>query len=53
LDLLNKFSKILINELPDALPPYKEADHKIKVVFKAALPSNTPYRLNQNELENI
>jgi len=28
LDSFNKFSKILIDELLDALPPYKEVNHK-------------------------
>jgi hypothetical protein len=45
--------EVLINELPDALPPYKEIDYKIEVVFRSALPSKAPYRLNQKELEKL
>jgi len=29
LDSLNKFLKVLIDELPDYFPPYKEVDHKM------------------------
>ncbi len=46
LDSLNKFSEVLTYELPDALPPYKEIDHKIKMVLGVALPSKAPCRLN-------
>jgi hypothetical protein len=46
LDSLNKFSNILTNELPDAFPPCKKVDHKIKMVPKMALPSKAPYKLN-------
>jgi hypothetical protein len=53
LDSLNKFSKVITNELPDALPPYRDVDHKIKVVPGAALPSKAPYRLSQKELKKL
>jgi hypothetical protein len=42
LDSFNKFSKVLIDELLDALPPYKKVDHKIKVAFRVASPSKAP-----------
>jgi hypothetical protein len=53
LDSFNKFSKVLINELLDALPPYREVDHKIKMVLGLASSSKAPYRLNQKELEEL
>jgi hypothetical protein len=52
LDSLNKFLKVLINELPNALPPYKEVDHKIEMVFVLASSPKAPYRLKK-ELEEL
>ncbi len=49
LDSLNKFSKVLTYELPDALPPCRKVDHKIEVVHRTTLSSKAPYRLNQKE----
>jgi hypothetical protein len=46
LDSLNKFSKVLIDELFNALPLCKEVDHKIETVLKMILLSKAPYRLN-------
>ncbi len=53
LDSLNKFSKVLTNELSNALPPCKKIDHKIKVVPGSVLPSKALYKLNQKELEEL
>jgi hypothetical protein len=53
LDSCNKFSEVLTYELPDALPPYKKVDHKIKVVLGVTMLSNEPYRLNQKELKEL
>jgi hypothetical protein len=52
-DSLNKFLKVLTNELSNSLPPCKEIDHKIKTVPGSALPSKAPYKLNQKELEEL
>jgi hypothetical protein len=51
LDLFNKFSEVLTNELPNVLPLYKKVDHKIKMMLRPAPPSKAFYRLNQKELE--
>jgi hypothetical protein len=53
LDSLNKFLKVLINELRDALPPYREVDHKKEVVLGSAPLSKTPYKLNQKKLKKL
>jgi hypothetical protein len=53
LDSLNKILEVLINELANALPPYRKVVHKIKSVFGLALSSKAPYRLKQKELENL
>jgi hypothetical protein len=51
LDSLNKFPEVLTSELPNALPPCREVDHKIKMVPGATFLSKASYRLNQKELE--
>jgi hypothetical protein len=51
LDSFNKFLEVLTNELPDALPPCREVDHKIEVVLSLALPFKAFYRLNKKEHE--
>jgi hypothetical protein len=53
LDSFNKFSKIITNEFPNALPPCKEVDHKTKMVHGMAPPSKAPYKLNYKELEKL
>jgi hypothetical protein len=45
--------EVRTNEFINALPPYRKVDHKIKMVFKVAMPSKAPYRLNQKELEEL
>jgi hypothetical protein len=42
LDSFNKISKVLINELPNAFPPYKKVDRKIEVVLGLILSSKAP-----------
>jgi hypothetical protein len=46
LDSFNKFSNILIDELPNALPPCKKVEHKIKVVPRMVPLSKVSYKLN-------
>jgi hypothetical protein len=45
--------EVLIDELFDALPLYREVDHKIEVMPGSTPPSKVPYRLNQKEIERI
>jgi hypothetical protein len=52
LDSLNKFSKVLTDELPDAFPLCKEVDHKIELVLGAIMLFKAFYRLNYRELED-
>ncbi len=41
--VIHKFMDVLTMELPDALPPQREVDHKIEVVPRSQPPSKTPY----------
>jgi hypothetical protein len=52
-DSFNRFSELLINELPDALSPCRKVHHKIKVAHKVPLPSKASYKLKQKELEKL
>ncbi len=52
LDSLNKILKMLTYKLFSFLPPYKKVD-KIEVVFGLALPSKSPYKWNQKNLEEL
>jgi hypothetical protein len=53
LDSFNKLLEMLTYKLFNFLPPYKKANDKIEVVFGLALPSKSPYKLNQKELEEL
>jgi hypothetical protein len=53
LDSFNKLSKVLIDELLNALPPCKKVDHKIEVVPRVASLSKASYKLNQKELKEL
>jgi hypothetical protein len=44
---------MLTYKLFNFLPPYKKANDKIEAVFGLALPSKSPYKLNQKELEEL
>jgi hypothetical protein len=50
LDSFNKFSNILTDELLDALPPYKEVDHKIEVVPGMVMLSKEKLKKQLNDL---
>jgi hypothetical protein len=49
----NNILEVLINELLNALPPYKKVDPKIEVVVGSISLSNASYWLNQKELEKF
>jgi hypothetical protein len=38
---------VLIDKLPNQLPPYCDVDHKIEVVLRSRSPSKAFYRLNK------
>jgi hypothetical protein len=49
----SKFSDVLMDDLPEFLPPCRKVDHKIKVVHGSILLAKAPYRLNRKELEEL
>jgi hypothetical protein len=41
-NIIHNFLDILIDDLPKHLPPFRNVDHKIKVVFGSTPPSKSP-----------
>ncbi|XP_024027727.1 uncharacterized protein LOC112093469 [Morus notabilis] len=44
--LLEEFSNIVPEEIPDGMPPMKNIQHRMNLVLGASLPNNATYRLN-------
>ena len=47
--ILEKFSQVFPEELPDQLPPLRDIQHAIDLVLGATLPNLSHYRLNPFE----
>ena len=52
-DVLKRYQDVMLEDLPNKLPPMREVDHKIKVKPGTEPPSKAPYRLSQKELEEL
>ena len=52
-ELLNEFSDIFPKELPAGLPPQRQLDHKIELVFGAEPPHRAPYRMSPQGLDEL
>jgi hypothetical protein len=50
---INKYLDVLTNELPKRLPPFRNVDHKLEVVFGMAPPFKSPYQFNKKELQEL
>ncbi len=48
-NLLNDFVDIIVDELPNALPPIKSISHHIDLIPGASLPKNVAYMLTPQE----
>ncbi|GMI83616.1 hypothetical protein HRI_002030900 [Hibiscus trionum] len=51
--VLVEFEDTMPSELPKALPPKREVDHRIELVPNAEPPSKAPYRMAPPELEEL
>ena len=47
--LLNDFADIVVDELPNALPPIRSISHHIDLIPGASLPNKAAYRLTPQE----
>jgi len=47
--LLNDFADIIVDELPNALPPIRSISHHIDLIPRASFPNKAAYRLTPQE----
>jgi hypothetical protein len=52
-DLLDNFVDIVVDELPNSLPPIRSISHHIDMIRGASLPNKTTYRLTPRENEEV
>jgi len=51
--MLKEFSNVMLEELPDELPPRRQVNHAIEVMLGVAPPAKAPYRMNHEELREL
>jgi hypothetical protein len=51
--VLDEFSDVMPEELPDDLPSIRQVDHAIKVMSGMAPLAKAPYRMNHEELKKL
>ena len=52
-DMLQEFSDIVVDDLPDKLPPKRSISHHIDFILGASLPKKVAYRMSPKENEEI
>jgi hypothetical protein len=51
--LLDNFADIVVDELPNSLPPIRSIIHHIKLIPRASLSNKAAYRLTPQESEEV
>jgi hypothetical protein len=51
--ILDKFPDVMLEELPDGLPPRRQVDHAIKVMPRVAPLTKAPYCMNDEDLKEL
>jgi hypothetical protein len=51
--VLDEFPDVMLEELPEDLPPRRQVDHAIEVMPGMAPPAKAPYRMNHEELKEL
>ncbi len=51
--VLEKFSDVMPEDLPEDLPPRRWVDHAIEVMPRVAPPTKAPYRMSHEELKEL
>jgi hypothetical protein len=51
--VLEEFPDVMLEQLPEDLPPMRRVDHAIEVMPGVALPAKAPYRMNHEELKEL
>jgi hypothetical protein len=52
-ELLNNFVDIVVDELPNSLPPIRSINHHIDLIPRASLPNKAAYKLTPQENEEV
>ena len=52
-DMLGDYQDIIVDDLPDALPPKRSISHHIDLIPGASLPNKVAYRMTPRENEEI
>ena len=52
-DMLQDFGDIIVDDLPDELPPKRSISHCIDFIPGASLPNKAAYRMSPKENEEI
>ncbi len=51
--VLDEFSDVMLEDLPEDLPPRRQVDHVIKVMLGVTPPAKAPYRMSHEELKEL
>jgi hypothetical protein len=52
-ELLDNFSDIVVNEMPNSLPPIRSISHHIDLILGSSLPNKVANRLKPRENEEV
>jgi hypothetical protein len=52
-ELLDNFADIVVDEIPNTLPPIRSISHHIDLILGASLPNKEAYRLTPREYEEV
>ena len=52
-EMLSEFSDIVVDDLPNELPPRRDISHQIDFIPEASLPNKESYRLTPQENEEL
>jgi hypothetical protein len=52
-ELLDNFADIVVDELPNSLPPIRSIIHHIDLILRASLPNKASYKLTPRENEEV
>jgi hypothetical protein len=51
--IFDEFPDVMLEELPDELPPKRRIDHVIVVMLGVAPPTKAPYRMSHEDLKEL